>query len=431
MRAFIAVLFTLLGVGRNLPSEAMYFHGLGVPDLLLVGFVLYLGLSASTKRALRAEAHVMHEPLIAMYGLGLLALVSLAFNAPIFGIAGNDLLEIAKYYYLMLVAVVTAYCTRRAGVVPAFGFALGVVISGIVALLNPMNPDVLGTPQIYNPNVIGNALSVAVVLCSMAILQGYSVSGAVLAVVAAIIAFFTFSKGTWLMATLGLLACYFALRGTGQHASGRLLKAGKYVACLLFVGLFYVVYRYWDVISVVVETKIAVTEFQSTAAEGGSFSARYGLILSAIRMFLMNPLLGVGISNYEVVNRMLRSDLGNDFYDDDNPNSALFYVLGCMGLPAFLLFVFVFHWFVKRLNMMARSLSRVHLPYAACVAAVFFIGASVQLEMLTAYYFWVALGVVAVWGGAARRTAGAAGRRVRPRTRPCPSESTPRETLST
>lgn len=405
MKAYVFVVFTLLGIGRNLPFQGIYVSGLGIADLLFVGLVLLLLMAPTSRRLAAAEAGQLRRPLVAMTWLGFFALLSLAFNAAIYGVAGKDVLEIIKYFYLLAVAVVAAYCTRAYGVTPVVGgFALGAVISGVVAYLNPMNPDVLGTPQIFNPNVIGNVLSVAVVFGSFVILKGHSTAGAILAVSAAAIAFFTFSKGTWLMSTLGLAACYLALHNNGHHpAPGVLLKFGKYLAYVVFLGLAYVIYEAWEIVSVVVETKIAVTEFEATAAEGGSASARYGLILSAILMFFKNPMLGVGISNYEVINRAQEADLGDDFYDDDNPNSAWFYVLGCMGLPAFLLFSYVFFWFVKRLHKIPFASGKARLLYTGCVALVFFIGGNVQLEMLTAYYFWVALGAVSGWTYVPRR----------------------------
>jgi len=424
VKRYVFIVFTLLGIGRNLPFQGVYVSGLGIADLLFVGLALHLLMTPAARRLVAAEAGQLRGPLVAMAWLSFFALLSLTFNASLYGVAGKDVLEIAKYFYLLGVTVVAAYCTRAYGVAPvAGGFALGAVVSGVVAYLNPMNPDVFGTPQIFNPNVIGNVLSVAVVLCSFVILKGHLTAGASLAVSAAAIAFFTFSKGTWLMSTLGLVACYLALHNNRHHAArGVLLKYGKYLAYLVFLGLAYVIYEAWEIISVVVATKIAVTEFEATAAEGGSASARYGLIMSAVLMFLRNPLLGVGISNYEVVNREHQMVLGDDFYDDDNPNSAWFYVLGCMGLPAFLLFGYVFFWFVKRLHGIPFSSGKVRLMYTGCVALVFFIGGNVQLEMLTAYYFWVALGAVSGWTYVPRTRTPRARRAPKPDATPVASE---------
>jgi hypothetical protein len=295
---------------------------------------------------------------------------------------------------LIVVMVVTSFCIRKVGVVPILGFIVGVIVSGIVAFLNPMNPDVLGTRQIYNPNVIGNVLAVSVIFSSFVILNGYPVIGCLLAICASVIAFFTFSKGTWLMVIFALISCGLALNSL-EVKNNVLHKYRKLLAYILLGSLLYGAYEFWDTVSLIVVAKIHATEFGATAAEGGSFSARAGLILSAIYMFLSNPLLGVGISNFEYINSLLEADLGDAYYDDDNPNSAWFYVLGGMGLPAFLLFSWIFYWFLGRVSRIAFLKPKARYLYTACVGLVFFIGGNVQLQMLSAYYYWVALGAVA------------------------------------
>jgi hypothetical protein len=322
-------------------------------------------------------------------------MISLAFNTFTYGVDIKDFFEIFRILYNVVVMVMTGFYIKRLGVMPAFGFVIGVILSGIVAYMNPMNPDVLGTPQIFNPNVIGNVLAVAVVFCSFGIINGYPIVGGALALVAAMISFFTFSKGTWLMSIFGLLACYLAMTSLGGGAVKTAHRIRKYTGYLLFVGLAITVYRFWDMISLILEAKFMATDFAATAAEGGSASARAGLILSSVYMAMMNPLLGVGISNYEHVNHLLKDRLGNNYYDDDNPNSAWFYVLGCIGLPAFFLWSFAFYWFLSRVYQIPLGKPVKRMLYTACVGLVFFIGGNVQVEMLKAYYYWVALGVFA------------------------------------
>jgi len=395
VKIFIFLVFVLLGIGRNLPFQYFYFFGLGVADILFCLLSLLLLCNANSRQALQHEITVLRKPIIAIVCISALAMASLAFNVWIYDVKGTDILENLRYFYLLTVMVVTSHCTRTTGMVPAVGFVVGVIISGVVAFLNPMNPDVLGTPQIFNPNVIGNVLSVSIVYCSFAILSGYTVYGALLAVCATVIAFFTFSKGTWLMSTFAIIACNLALKSLGSRNTSLSFKYGKYLAYIVFATLLYVVYEFWGVVSLIVEAKIAATDFEASAVGGGSFSARVGLILSSIYMFLMNPLLGVGISNFEHVNHLLESDLGAAYYDDDNPNSAWFYVLGCMGLPAFILFTWVFYWFLRRLYRIPVVNPKTRFWYTACVGIVFFIGGNIQGEMLAAYYYWVALGIVA------------------------------------
>jgi O-Antigen ligase len=392
--ALVFTTFALLGIGRNLPWQGLYFFGLGLADLLLLVCLLAWAVSARSRAGLWQATVDLRVPIAAVSGLGVLAALSMAFNSFVYGVEPRDLFEVMKYYYQLLVMVAACHASREGGAVPVVGFASGVIVSGVVAMLNPMNPDVLGTPQIFNPNVIGNVLAVAVVLASFAILRGQSVTGGALAVLASIIGFFTFSKGTWLMLMFGLLACAVALARNGSTTSAAMARLGRVVAVVLLLGLAGLVVQNWELVSLIVEAKIAATEFDASAAEGGSFSARFGLMLSAFQMFLSNPLFGVGISNFEQVNRQLELELGDAFYDDDNPNSAWFYVLGCMGGPAFVLFAAVFVWFVMKLLDAPIEGASMQRLYAMCVACVFLIGGNVQLEMLTAYYYWVAIGAL-------------------------------------
>lgn len=395
MRLFIFLVFVLLGIGRNLPFPELFFYGLGVGDFLFFLLLAVLLVNPKTRTSLSHQLTILRVPIAATAALVALALLSMLYNMLIYGVDGKDFFEILRYCYLLTIMVVACHCTRVTGIVPAIGFVLGVIVSGVVAFLHPMNPDVLGTRQIFNPNVIGNILSVSIVFCSFIILSGAPIVGGLLAVCAALISFFTFSKGTWLMSAFALIACFLSLVNLGSHNTDRTSKFGKYFAYLIFASMLFVVYEYWDSVSLIVEAKIIATDFDASAEQGGSVAARSGLILSAIYMFLKNPLLGVGISNFEQVNQLLASELGSLFYEDNNPNSAWFYVLGCMGLPAFLLFTSIFCWFLRKIYWIPLLIQKIRFPYITCIGIVFFIGGNVQVEMLTAYYYWIALGMVA------------------------------------
>lgn len=393
MKALVFMVFLLLGIGQNLPFQQFYVLGIGMADVAFAFLLFLLLVNDKSRVSLKGETLSFLTPIKAIALMSGLALISMGFNEFQFGAQPKDLFEIVKYLYHLAIMVVTSYCIKRVGVAPVTGFVVGVLITGILALLNPMNPDVLGTPQIFNPNVIGNVLSVAIVFCSFIIMAGYPVIAGVLALGAATIGFFTFSKGTWLMLLSGLLACYLALKSLDHRSAGAALKYGKYLAYAIFASFLYMVYANWETVSIIFQAKIAATEFNASAAEGGSLSARAGLILAALHMFVMNPLLGVGISNYEHVNRLLQEELGSAYYDDDNPNSAWFYVLGCMGFPAAALFTIVFYWFMRRIYHIPLISRKNRIIYTLCIGTIFLIGGNVQLEMLTAYYYWVAIGI--------------------------------------
>jgi len=391
----IALVFLLIGIGRNLPFPEMYFFGLGLGDFALVMSSLLLLIDSTTRHMLVEAARNLWLPISLVFLLAIWAFLSYAFNTFLYGTEIKDFFEILKYIYSAMLMVVTFFWTKKFGAWPILWFATGVVISGIVAFFNPMNPDVLGTRQIFNPNVIGNVLAVSIGLCSLGVVMGSAAFASAIAALAAILGFFTFSKGTWLMMLFSLVAMFVALVASAIKPKGLIIKLGKVVAVFVLLGLIGVAYTFRDTVYNIVEAKIVATEFDATAEEGGSFSARAGLMLSAYKMFLMNPFLGVGISNYEKVHRSLERELGSAFYDDDNPNSAFFYVLGCMGFPAFAAFVGLFGWLFSRMTKLAINKRRNRWIFAAAFSSTLFIGGNVQVEMLTAYYYWVTLGAVA------------------------------------
>ncbi len=395
MIVYLFVMFLLIGIGRNLPFPQLYPLGVGLADLLVGIYTLVLMAGEKTRRSLFRAYRKVRIPVAAVLVLSVCALVSLAFNTLVYGVRIRDVFEIARYLLHAWIMVLSVQAVCRYGAIPIVAFVCGVVVSGLVAYQFPMNPDVLGTRQIFNPNVIGNVLAVSVGLCSLVITRGWIVTGIFLAIVSSTIAVFTFSKGTWLMILAGWGACYLALAASSSPGAGAIRKVAK---CLGYVGLVAIVavaYNNRETLSTLVRAKIAATEFGASAQEGGSFSARVGLMKSAIYMAASNPLLGVGISNYEKVNRAQATRLGDSFYDDDNPNSAWFYVLGCMGVPAFVVFGGLFSWFIMRLHLVRPV--RFPLAYTAALGSLVFLGSNVQLEMLTAYYFWVTLGAVSAW----------------------------------
>ena len=396
MKIMLMFLFFLFGVGRNLPGEILHLYGVGLVDCLFICLLIVALISAKTRAGFFQEIKSLKSLHVAVATIIIFALLSLIFNMFIFGAKISDVFEIFRYYFSFIILAYTVFSIKRYGVSIIIGFPVGVILTGIVAIINPMNPDVLGIPQIFNPNVIGNALAVSVLFSSVLILAGYATIGSAIAVLSSCIAFFTFSKGAWLMCTLALVACVLALKlsGNGSQRDKIFINFSKLASVMFLLTLIYVVHENYELISLVVEAKIKATEFGATAAEGGSFSARVGLILSAIKMFLYNPLFGVGISNFESVNRSLEAQLGSYFYDDDNPNSAFFYVLGCMGVVAFIAFSYLYYYFIKRLSSLVTGPKIVRISYATMGTGVIFIGGNVQLEMLTAYYFWVLFGLV-------------------------------------
>jgi len=392
-RFFIFSIFILLGIGRNLPGEILHFSGVGIVDLIVTSYSL-ISLLRCTSGTLQKDVIAYNRPylhgLVFIFSWGFLSLV---FNAFLYGFELKDVFELFKYLYLLLLIHFVSSVTLHYGINIALGFPFGVVLSSIVAIQNPMNPDVLGIPQMFNPNVIGNCIGTSIFMCSMISLRGNKAFSGIMAFSLLMLSFFTYSKSAWIISLTAIAA--FSLSFTSSFA--KISAVYKWVQLILFsllvVVVLTIVIQNYDLIYTIVNAKIQATQFASTAVEGGSAAARFGLMLSAFYMFLSNPLLGVGISNYEIVNQRLRSDLGSLFYPDDNANSAFFYILGGMGLPAFAVFCYIFYVFSSRLARISGFVGLRANTFVFFGLLVFFLGGNVQVEMLTAYYFWVSIGL--------------------------------------
>ncbi|NCC03120.1 MAG: O-antigen ligase domain-containing protein [Proteobacteria bacterium] len=386
----VLAIFVLLGINRNLPNELFYYKGVGLPEgMVLVAFLSMLFKRASRQEILK-EAWVLRSFIIAGLTFALLGFVSLLVNTQRYGVDARDYLEVFRYACYLGITVFSAVMTRRYGLSPLIAFAVGILITGVVAWLNPSIPNIEGIDirMIYNPNVIGNVLAIAMVIGSIIILRGEEAIGMALACFAAVISFYTFSKGTWLMVALAIGACFIALLA-GREKGTRFSRSLGWGFFALLIVLSFV---FNQIITSVVEAKIAATQFGSTAAEGGSVAARWGLLVSAYNMFLMDPFFGVGLSNFETVNEMIRPQLGALFYQDDNPNNVWLYILGCMGLPAFLSFLWIFLYCALHFLRAPIKHRVLQVVYAVLAALILFIGSSFMLQVLTGVYFWSLLG---------------------------------------
>ena len=103
-------------------------------------------------------------------------------------------------------------------------------------------------------------------------------------------------------------------------------------------------------------TKIEATEFDLSASEGGSASARAGLIYSGIIAFANNWLIGIGPSNFEAVHIQQKAELGARFYLDDNPNSAFVYIASSFGIFGILAWMWLFTLVGVYLHRVTRDL---------------------------------------------------------------------------
>ena len=406
MHAAVLLTCFLWGIGQNLPSEVLTFGGVGVGDVLFAGTLAFVLMVRTHREEFYQAIADLRAPLLFGLAFVLLEFLSLTVNGVSHGLELNDIVEVARQFYYLILMGFVAFAMRRYGLSVVFAFQVGILVTGVVAYLNPRNEDVFGSVMLWNPNVVGNMLAIGVVLSSILLLGGWIRTASTLMVANLLLAAFSFSKGAWLMCALGLVACYLASTGS---LNKRLARQAKLVmgACMLLIAGIAV--QYYEAVSLILEFKIETTQFDSSAGEGGTFAARLGFLEASIQMALANPVLGVGISNFETVYQTFERELGPDYWETDNPHSAWLYILACMGFPALIAFILLFAWVFRRLSAAIPLVGWRRRLYVLATGAVFLLSGAVMLQLVTAYFFWFFAGVVA---GLGRR---ATARATRPR----------------
>lgn len=392
------VLGFLWGVGQHLPQQQFYVAGIGLGDVLFLGYLattlaLWWG-RAPWVGALGELAQFSHLVLLFVL-LVLISGVAAAFRSQMLL---RDLVETLRpLYYLVMTAFVAAW-TRTQGVTPlVVAFLVGVLVMAGANYLyeGPSSIVIFGFRTLNNPNVVGNVIGVSTFLSAFVVMGRRSGLGVSLLIALLIMSVFTYSKGAWLMSLLGALASLFALRNAGRFSQSPHRRLGKWVAVASLIVLGTTAYQLRTEIGLLVRFKLSTTRLGSSAAEGGTFAQRLGFLKASARMAGQRPLVGVGLSNYEREYDRLREDLAAAYHPTDNPHSAFLYVLACNGIPAFLMYLAVFGYPFVVLRRIVPERSRNAYVFAGLL--VFVISGSVQIQLLSQPYFWVFVGIVSGW----------------------------------
>lgn len=383
------------GIGQNLPVkyEHFYLAGIGPGDMLFLGFLLFSAVYPPARTGFFQSIIQLRGYLCLIVAFVVLTLISSFINMFIWGLEGRDLVEIFRpLYYFLMVAYIATYTKRNGSMWAVMAFLSGILLSGIIAYLNPSQTDVWGFPVLWNPNVVGNILAIGIVLASLLILSGRFLPALFFVSAFVILAVFTYSKGTWLMSLLGLIACLVAALSLKMDRHSRMM--GKLVFILGIVGILAMGVQNYDTIYEIVISKLLHTQFGDSASDGGTFAARYGFARASLQIALENPLTGVGISNFGLAYDNLSGMLGADYWETDNPHSAWLYVLACIGFPGLAVLVLLVLYPIRQLAASLELRPMAKILYIGCVSAVFFISGAVVLHILTQYFLWFFTGVM-------------------------------------
>jgi len=366
-------LLTFLLIGRNLPSGLIIF-GLGPWDAVAI--------------FISVNMLVKHNKMIGLSGGIIWPVIFFVFVSIIgivanlrFGMRWNDILEAVRPFYGLSLVMIGSMIASKLNVTwIRHSLFISSCLVFFTAYLNPMNPDVLGFVQIWNPNVVGNMLIFHAILLLLIADNRINIITTIEVLIILFFAFFTYSKATWLMICLVV--------------PGVFIRQNRYALSISFISVLVIALVYadnvhylYENVSTLVESKITNSGFGKTASGGSSVGARYGLALSGFLMFLNSPIFGVGLGNFEVVNIMLRPDLGRNFYVDDNANSLVFHYLGTTGLFGCLaLLMIIYQFYRKAVKNASTTLAIMTLIYIL-------ISVNFQREFFTSNTMWLFLGI--------------------------------------
>lgn len=358
-------LFFLL-IGRNLPYENLYISGLGPWDLFAICLFPFLDYKIIPKKKLKY-----------LFIFFVSAIIGLLLNAHI-AARTNDLFEILRVIYsIELIALGFLFGKYLENNIIIYIIFFSSLTIFTFAYLNPMNSDVLGFVQIWNPNVIGNYLGHCVVLI-LVLSEKLNYEKIILCTLLLFFSFFTYSKASWIIIFLISITIFIKVSNS------------KKFILLILLALF-IKYNIDVLIDVqtLINTKILHSNFEGSAASGSSVGARIGLAYSGLLMFLENPIFGVGIGNFEIANDTLKSTLGNMYYKDDNANSLFFHYLGTTGIFGFSAVILLIWEYFKLLKSSSKSKTIYFL-------IIIFIGVSInfQRELFTTNTMYLLIGIL-------------------------------------
>ncbi|KAB7884541.1 hypothetical protein GA417_11395 [Poseidonibacter ostreae] len=383
--AFVFALF--VGVGKNIPFPMLFPFGIAPIEWFIVFFLIYQTLMIKSNKIYFYWNNHLKNIFILIVSLTSFMFISYVVNIFYFHGEIKDMFEIVRYllsgYLILILLYMNKYYESLLK-----GFVTGVIISVFLGFLAPNNPSVdigdFSIPQIFNPNVLGIIIGFTVFIIVLLELHRHNKKNLFIVMLLVLLSAFTFSKASWLIVSFGLVSYSLVLFSNNEIKKRYLI---------LFVFVLLILLWYFGIISYLVDLimwKLRATSFESSAVEGGTFSARSGLILSGIYMFFDNPIFGIGISNFEYYHYQNETILGDKFFEDDNPNSAFIYILACGGLLPFIVWCFIVLYSIYLVYKLFRN----HFGIVFSIIQVFLfsfvivLSGFVQNEILNAYFYW-------------------------------------------
>jgi O-antigen ligase len=366
-------------------------------DLVFFILVTLLSTSAAFKDHVRLfliECRIFSLLVVVFVAIGMVSSYTNAYSK---NLELNDIIEVCRpFYYLMLVALVS-YIVIRGGVLAvASTYVAGIMIGSAANLAQILSIDIErlseGLLIFFNPNVTGHMLAVALFFSAILVHFGWVLRGILIANISLLLVFFSLSKGAWLMAAIALVC--FALIYRWKYEKGELRGTGGGILIWLsLVALIVATVINFEIIEAAFRVKLEQSFNDETTQSESSVALRFGHIVSSLDMASENPIFGVGVTNWQAENTANSYWLNDVFLSNDNPHNAFFYILSCLGTPALFVFVAIMMFPVAALPKALELHHSKALIMQLLLFAFLFLSGSVQLHIVTHYFLWIICGI--------------------------------------
>ncbi len=387
-----------LGMGTNFQGDWYYpIRGISLIDFVILAHFLFMLMSGSLRYpvgALRAETRTLCSLMLFLAGWLLLCTL---MNSRRYSLEARDILAVLRLLYFVVIIQFASRLVERHGFLPLLaGYFVGALVMFYqdFSTLTDDNMSKAGIPVLGNPNVVGAQLGLVVYLCSLGVMLGKEKIFLPVALGFSALSITTFSKGTWILVAVGLGANVLALY-MGERGGAR-LRRRVWPYLFAFVGAAVVTLSlYWETVTTILQFKLESTQ------DLGSFETRQSLLTAGLSAGLEHPLFGLGFGNfYKVIGLYPELPLP-DLEREDNAHNLFGQIAAVGGIPALCallaIMLFGFRLLYCALRDKVAANPFVKLAYVALSAVIFFLFASVQLQLIAQPSFWFYCAVLIGW----------------------------------
>jgi hypothetical protein len=360
-------------MAHDLP-EVFYVGGIGPFDaLILVLLVRWL---------VHAPAMVSRRALTAA-----VPFVLFAFFAYVGDLNGSWYFDLTSWasivaplrfliYPTLFVTLPPLLCGREQFRTLFLAYIAGVLILSTLAVFRSVDPGFFfGLPVLYDPNVVGNFISYAMIALGFGFMpKGLLVRGGLAAALFGF-ALFTFSKASWLMSIAGI------------YINAVRVNLWKVLAAALaLVGLSFFFVDWVQIYTLVVTAiDMKMTAAVGSDQEGGSLLMRLSFFISSVYALFDYP-LGVGLKNFWDLNYSYA--YVHDYFDSASPHMAFGYSIVQGGWAGLILLGYVYARVLLALFRLYDSpalLTRLSLILMITISMLF------QIEFITQPFIYMVL----------------------------------------